>query len=73
MRNMLEAHLQRIERDISGLAVKLYLFTRQDESGPQLRHVSLLSIRASRLVDRCWSALAFQPKLSINASRLENR
>ena len=31
MRTMLEAHLQRIERDISGLAVKLYLFTRQDE------------------------------------------
>lgn len=32
MRHMLEAHLRRIERDISGLAVKLYLFTRQDES-----------------------------------------
>ena len=31
IRNMLKAHLRRIERDISGLAVKLYLFTRRDE------------------------------------------
>ena len=31
IRDMLKAHLRRIERDISGLAVKLYLFTRRDE------------------------------------------
>ena len=31
IRNMLKAHLRRIERDISGLAIKLYLFTRRDE------------------------------------------
>ena len=39
MRNMLEAHLQRIERDISGLAVKLYLFTRRDESATSPRAI----------------------------------
>ena len=31
MRNMLKTYLHRIERDISGLAIKLYLFTRQDD------------------------------------------
>ena len=30
MRNMLKAHLHRIERDVSGLAIKLYLFTRRE-------------------------------------------
>ena len=32
MRDMLKAHLHRIERDVSGLAIKLYLFTRRDVS-----------------------------------------
>lgn len=31
MRSMIEAHLRRIERDASGLAMKLYLFTRKHE------------------------------------------
>lgn len=32
MRNVLKAHLHRIERDRAGLAIKLYLFTRRDTS-----------------------------------------
>ena len=32
MRDILKAHLHRIERDVSGLAIKLYLFTRRDTS-----------------------------------------
>ena len=32
MRDMLKAHLHRIERDVSGLAIKLYLFTRRNTS-----------------------------------------
>ena len=74
MKNVLEAYLERIERDSHGIAVRLYPFTRNRAASPNVRQEPRAVVIDPRVSygRPSWSAQGFQPPFSQSGTRPEN-